>query len=134
MIGFGSAKRKMSDRRLSQSSVISFREGVKSNKWFRLWFKLQSVTTWKIEVYDTTHISTGYVNLVYVTHHVETNQLICKANQLIGFYILGTMVINTLIWIFVKDFGYIFNIGKTNDSLSSDGCFVNSNTFRCKLI
>ena len=26
-----------------------------------------------------------------VLHHIETNQLICIANQLIGFYMMGTI-------------------------------------------
>ena len=29
-----------------------------------------------------------------VPHHKETNQLICNANQLTGFYMIGTLVVN----------------------------------------
>ena len=27
------------------------------------------------------------------SHHIETSQLICRANQLTGFYIMGTLVV-----------------------------------------
>ena len=29
-------------------------------------------------------------------HHIETSQLICSANQLIGFYMMGALVDNRL--------------------------------------
>ena len=29
-------------------------------------------------------------------HHIETSQLICNANQLTGFYIVGTLIVNAL--------------------------------------
>ena len=31
-----------------------------------------------------------------VPHHIETSQLICNANHLTGFYILGTLIVNGL--------------------------------------
>ena len=31
-----------------------------------------------------------------VPHHIETSQLICIANQLTGFYMKGTLVVNGL--------------------------------------
>ena len=27
------------------------------------------------------------------SHHIETSQLICRANQLTGFYMMGTLVV-----------------------------------------
>ena len=30
------------------------------------------------------------------SRHIETSQLICRANKLIGFYIMGTLVVNGL--------------------------------------
>ena len=35
-----------------------------------------------------------------VSHHMETSQLICIANQLTGFYMMGTLVVNGLMWYF----------------------------------
>ena len=32
----------------------------------------------------------------YVPYHIETSQLICSANQLTGFYMMGTLVVNGL--------------------------------------
>ena len=29
-------------------------------------------------------------------HHIETSQLICRANQLTGFYIMGAMIVKGL--------------------------------------
>ena len=29
-------------------------------------------------------------------HHIETSQLICRANQLTGFYMMATLVFNKL--------------------------------------
>ena len=36
-------------------------------------------------------------------HHIETNQLICTANQLTGFYMMGTLVVKGLIEICVDN-------------------------------
>ena len=36
-------------------------------------------------------------------HHIETNQLICRANQLTGFYMMGTLVVKGLIEIYVDN-------------------------------
>ena len=30
-------------------------------------------------------------------HHIETSQLICSANQLVGFYMMATLAFNALI-------------------------------------
>ena len=35
--------------------------------------------------------------------HIETNQLICRANQLTGFYMMGTLVVKGLIEIYVDN-------------------------------
>ena len=32
----------------------------------------------------------------YVPYHIETSLLICSANQLTGFYMMGTLVVNGL--------------------------------------
>ena len=32
----------------------------------------------------------------HCSHHVETSQLICIANQLAGFYLLGRLVVNPI--------------------------------------
>ena len=37
-----------------------------------------------------------------VPHHIETGQLICRANQLTGFYMVATLASNELI-LFPKD-------------------------------
>ena len=33
-----------------------------------------------------------------VPHHIETSQLICTADQLTGFYMMGTFIVNGLTW------------------------------------
>ena len=38
-------------------------------------------------------------------HHIETNQLICRANKLTGFYMMVTLAFNELIGI-VRDIEY----------------------------
>ena len=34
--------------------------------------------------------------MVYLFRHIETSQLICRANQLLGFYMMGTLVVKRL--------------------------------------
>ena len=36
------------------------------------------------------------------SHHIETSQLICRANQLTGFHMMGTLVAKGLTLIFVQ--------------------------------
>ena len=46
-------------------------------------------------VNELTHLGSDYHKLILnllmtsVPHHIETSQLICSANQLTGFYIMG---------------------------------------------
>ena len=58
------------------------------------------------ETHNNLHIS--HVIVIYVqsrkkltlqdqcSHHIETSQLICRANQLTGFYMMGTLVVKVL--------------------------------------
>ena len=39
---------------------------------------------------------TGYPFKVQFSYHIETSQLICRANQLTGFYMMGTLVVKGL--------------------------------------
>ena len=43
------------------------------------------------------------------SHHIETSQLICKANQLTGFYMMGTLVVKGLINNRKKGFSDVFS-------------------------
>ena len=44
------------------------------------------------------NVGVKYVRSLATTapHHKETNQLICNANQLTGFFMVGTLVVNVL--------------------------------------
>ena len=44
------------------------------------------------------HVMVFFINSLTtnVPHHIETSHLICSANQLTGFYMLGTLVVNGL--------------------------------------
>ena len=35
-------------------------------------------------------------------HHIETSQLICRANQLTGFYMMTTLAFNELSWLYLN--------------------------------
>ena len=39
-----------------------------------------------------------FINLLMTkcSHHIETSQLICRANQLTGFFMMGTLVVKRL--------------------------------------
>ena len=37
------------------------------------------------------------------SHHIETSQLICRANQLTGFYMMGTLVVKGLMQIWIPE-------------------------------
>ena len=49
-------------------------------------------------------------------HHIETSQLICRANQLTGFYMMATLAFNELI--LLQSFAWINNPDATGSLLS----------------
>ena len=58
-------------------------------------FKINNVPTWLTNNYNITITKTN--NYDQCSSHIETNQLVCSANQLTGFYMRGTLVVKGLI-------------------------------------
>ena len=50
----------------------------------------------KAFIKKTCNTVTGYPFKVQFSYHIETSQLICRANQLTGFYMMGTLVVKGL--------------------------------------
>ena len=66
------------------------------------WFlKIQNKTKWKRKRFNGWIVMKIYINILTtnVLYHIETSQLICNANQLIG----NIGVVNGLTWNYIKE-------------------------------
>ena len=53
----------------------------------------------KCQIYWKKNLLTPIVSKLFNarrSHHIETSQMICSANQLTGFYMMGTLVVKNL--------------------------------------
>ena len=61
-------------------------------------------TNWKFfkeSVHDLRFIKVSLTLKRQSCHHIETSQLVCRANQLTGFYMVSTLAFNELKYLFI---------------------------------